>query len=1167
MITDINSEDRLVQKTFADHLHDVHGWDSIYAHHEETFGPAGLLGRASEREVVLARDLRAALKRLNPTLPDWAREQAIEKLTRVDFARSLLQHNREFYDFIRNGVPVDWRDAAGQTQYVRAQVLDFQNRTGADGTPNNRFLAVRELKIQGLRVPHYNRRADLVCFVNGLPLVFIELKAVYLNMRAGYDNNLTDYLSETSINHAFYHNAFLIVSNGDRARYGSITSKWEHFTEWKRNEEKEKGSVEAEVLLDGMLAKDRLLDLVENFILFDDSKPGGTRKVVARNHQVLGVNNAVASMERQEELKREIPPERRLRYRVVEVRSESSLGEDGSGKTGGMVKASSPQPSPPEEEREPLPRQEESERHAGKLAIIERAHPDLGRLGVFWHTQGSGKSYSMVMFVEKVRRHIPGNFTFVIATDREDLDDQIFRTFVGCGIADEKTPRASSGKELKQLLKENHRFVFCLIHKFNQDVNPDEPYSTRDDIIVISDEAHRTQAGKFARNMRLALPNASFIGFTGTPLFKHDELTKRIFGGYVSRYDFKRSEEDNSTVKLVYENRGEKLGIARLDLNDRIAEAIARAELDPDKEALLERLLGQDYEVITAGDALDKLAADFVEHCATRWQCGKSMLVCIDKVTCARMYQRIIPLWKAKLAKVRGYALLKEDALSRAVEESRREALTKEIEWLRGQAQWLESTIIEIIISEAQNEVRDFAKWDFDIIPHRVIMKNGFQTPDGRRVNVEDAFKEPNHPFRVAIVCAMWLTGFDVECLQTLYIDKPMKAHTLMQAIARANRVYPGKTEGLIVDYNGMLKSLREALAQYALGDDEGQPGGGGDGGGVVTPIEDYLAAFLQALEAAENHVRGLGFDPSRLLGAKGFTRTAALRDAVDALYTSDEAKRRFEIMAREVFSRFKAILMEPSALRYAVRHDDIETIYKKLQERRDTADVTEVLKQLQEIVSAAIRAQEPGDDQMDSKVFDMSRIDFAKLRDEFAKKVKRKATALQDIRDVVEKKLAQMLAQNPQRMDYYKKYQEIVADYNREKDRVTIEETFGRLVDFAAGLDAEQKRAAEEGLSQDEFALFQMLFKDNISKADRERLKLASRGLLAALIAHLRPMPNWTKNTQTQADVKMFILDSLYASLPRPQFSEEETDTLAGRIYGFVWQRCATGEMFAAAG
>src|SRR5437667_10508635 len=317
MITDINNEDRLVQQTFADHLRDRLGWESVYAYNAETFGPQGTLGRASERDVVLVRDLRAALARLNRDLPESAREQAIEKITRIDFARSLIQHNRECYHFIRGGVPVEWRDASGETRHAHAQLIDFRNGTGTDGTRNNRFLAVRELKVQGVRVPHYNRRADLVCFVNGLPLVFIELKAVYRNIRAGFDNNLTDYLHEHSIAHAFHHNAFLVVSNGDRARYGSITSRWEHFVEWKRNGEKDTGRVDAEALLDGMLAKDRLLDLVENFILFDDSRAGGTRKIVARNQQVLGVNNAVASVVRQEQLKRQFPPgERLIQYRV-----------------------------------------------------------------------------------------------------------------------------------------------------------------------------------------------------------------------------------------------------------------------------------------------------------------------------------------------------------------------------------------------------------------------------------------------------------------------------------------------------------------------------------------------------------------------------------------------------------------------------------------------------------------------------------------------------------------------------------------------------------------------------------------------------------------------------------------------------------------------------------
>ncbi len=536
MITDINSEDRLVQATFAEHLEKALGWENVFAWNEETFGPAGTLGRTDTRDVVLTRDLRSAVTRLNPDLPPGAVEEAVTKLTAHDFTRSLIQQNETFYRFLRDGVPVSFRDAQNRQHSAHARVIDFQNRTGPDNRPNNRFLAVRELKITGLRAPSYNRRADLVCFVNGLPLVFVELKAVYKNIRAGFDNNLRDYLDENVIAHAFSHNAFMIVSNGHRARYGSITSQWEHFAEWKRQDEKDKGTVEAEVLLNGMLAHDRLLDIVENFILFDTSKPGATRKIVARNHQVLGVNNAVVSVRHQEELKLQFPPERRLAYRVVELPAAEAT--DAELVPGAQAIVSSDEPK--------------------TLTLVEAAHPDLGKLGVFWHTQGSGKSYSMAFFAEKVRRQVSAKFTFLLMTDREDLDDQIYSTFAGCGVVNPKaTPRAASGHDLKRILKENHSYIFSLIHKFNQDVDPLKPYSTRDDIIVISDEAHRTQAGKLARNMRLALPNASFIGFTGTPLFKNDHLTRRIFGGYVSRYDFKRSEEDGSTKKLVYENRGE----------------------------------------------------------------------------------------------------------------------------------------------------------------------------------------------------------------------------------------------------------------------------------------------------------------------------------------------------------------------------------------------------------------------------------------------------------------------------------------------------------------------------------------------------------------------------------------------------------------------------------
>jgi type I restriction enzyme R subunit len=1121
--TDINTEDRLVQATFAEHLREKLGWESIYAYNSETFGPKGTLGRTDTREVVLTPYLREASTRLNPDLPKKAIEEAIQKLTRIDFSRSLLQHNQEYYRYIRDGVPVSYRDSQRQRRHAQARVIDFRN------PENNQFLAVRELKITGPRAPGYNRRADLVCFVNGLPLVFIELKAVYKNIRTGYDGNLRDYLDENVIAHAFHHNAFLIVSNGHRARYGSITSQWEHFAEWKRNDERDKGSLEAEILLNGMLAKERLLDIVENFILFDSSKPGGTRKVLARNHQVLGVNQAVGSVIRQEELKRQFPPGDRLRYRIVDLPVDS--------RELALSSAS-----------------EQGVRDTRPVHIIERAHPELGQLGVFWHTQGSGKSYSMAFFAEKVRRLVPGNFTFLLMTDRNELDSQIYKTFIGSGVVNDETPRASSGKELERLLKENHRYIFSLIHKFNQEVDPKRPYSERDDIIVISDEAHRTQAGKLARNMRLALPNAAFIGFTGTPLFKDDELTKRIFGNYVSRYDFKRSEEDGATVKLVYDNRGEKLGIARLDLNDRIAAKIEEAELDPDQEALLEKLLGQDYEVITADDRLDKIADDFVNYCAGRWESGKSMLVCVDKITCARMYQRILPRWEAKLGAVRDELAAKQTALAAEADEETRERLKAERDKLAGKASWLSETIVEIIISEAQNEVGDFKKWNFDIIPHRLLMKQGFETPDGKRIDVESAFKNPEHPFRVAIICAMWLTGFDVECLSTLYIDKPMKAHSLMQAIARANRVYPGKDFGLIVDYNGMLKSLREALAQYALGDEEG---GEED---VVAPIEERIAALLEAIDETEAHLRNLGFDPERLIGAKGFTKIQALADAVNAVYTSDESKRRFEILARQVFSRFKALVMEPSVFAFAERHDNIEAIYKKLEERRDTSDVTDLLKELHKIVNEAIRAQQPGEDRAGGRLYDLSQIDLKKLRDEFAIKVKRKNAALQDIQQLVEQKLAQMLERNPQRMDYYKKYQEIVADYNREKDRATIEETFAKLMDLVNSLDAEQRRAADEGLTEEELAIFDLLQRDNLSKADRERVKLASKNLLESLQKQIASIERWTEKEQTQAEVKVSILDRLYQDLPMPPFDGQEINSFADKVYQYAWHQTASG-------
>jgi len=567
-----------------------------------------------------------------------------------------------------------------------------------------------------------------------------------------------------------------------------------------------------------------------------------------------------------------------------------------------------------------------------------------------------------------------------------------------------------------------------------------------------------------------------------------------------------------------------------------------------------------------------KIANDFVEHSTTRWEAGKAMLVCIDKITCARMLQLIEPLWQAKAVAVRAEAEAKLAEIKAASDEVTRQQLHAQRDRLLTKAKWIEQTLIEIIISEAQNEVADFKKWDFDIIPHRKCMKLGFETPDGKRVDVESAFKDPGHPFRVAIVCAMWLTGFDVESLSTLYIDKPMKAHTLMQAIARANRRYPGKDFGLIVDYNGMLKALREALAQYALGDE------GNSEQDIIAPIEERLAALQEAIEVTEAHLLSLGFDPSHLLGSQGFARIALLKDAVESIYAGahaekseietgknastggKESKRRFEILARVVFSRFKALLTEPSVVTYAERHDNIEAIYKKLLERRDTADVTSLLKELHRIVNEAIQAETAGEDHTESKQYDLSQIDLEKLRDEFTKKVKRKATALQDIFEILEQKLAQMLAKNPLRIDYYKKYQEIIADYNRDKDRITIEETFVQVMELIQNLDQEQQRTVEEGLSEEQLAIFDLIRRGDLSKTEREKVKEVSRELLADILHLLGPLDQWTEKEQTQAEVKTFILDHIYQTLPEPPYSSDDKDHIAELVFQHVWQQSVRG-------
>ncbi|MBQ5656298.1 MAG: type I restriction endonuclease subunit R, partial [Bacteroidaceae bacterium] len=584
------------------------------------------------------------------------------------------------------------------------------------------FLCVRELWVYGAL---YRRRADIVGFVNGIPLLFMELKNHDVEVVDAFNKNYRDYLD--TIPQLFHHNAFIMFSNGLEARVGTIDSKWEFFHEWKRLNEMEAGSIELPTMLRGICKKENFLDLLENFILYDHSD-GRTVKIMARNHQYLGVNQAVEM------------------YRNREYVN--------------------------------------------------------GKLGVFWHTQGSGKSYSMLFLSQKILRKFSSSPTIVVLTDRDELNKQISDTFENCGmLGNVKASKfiAQSGEDLITKLKGNPRFIFSLIQKFNR---PDaEPIYPEHDIVVISDEAHRTQNGIFADNLMHLLPTANRIGFTGTPLLSNDNITERTFGGYVSIYDFKRAVEDKATVPLYYENRGERLqNLQNPEINEEIASALEQAgDMDASQLAKLEREFAKEVHVLTAEKRLRIVAKDFVRHYSDLWTSGKAMMVSYNKVTCVRMYDYVQEYWQEEIE------LLKNKIKTLSYQQEAQE--------LKRKLRWMQETEMAVVVSQEQNEIQTFQKWGLDILSHR-------QKMEKRELDKE--FKDKDNKLRVVFVCAMWLTGFDVKTLSCLYIDKPMKAHTLMQTIARANRVAEGKTNGLIIDYIGIVKALRQALADYTANPDGG---------------------------------------------------------------------------------------------------------------------------------------------------------------------------------------------------------------------------------------------------------------------------------------------------------------------------------------------------------
>ncbi|MEP7220657.1 MAG: HsdR family type I site-specific deoxyribonuclease, partial [Bacteroidota bacterium] len=563
----------------------------------------------------------------------------------------------------------------------------------------NRYLAVAQLWIKGDRG---YRRPDVLLYINGIPVVFIEIKNSNVGLKNAFTDNVITYRSE--IPHLFHTNAFCVLTNAIETRVGSITAEWEHFFNWLRVDS-EKETVDRDRIREEGTSLERvvtslfdpaaLLDYLENFIIYHKE----TEKIIAQNHQFLGVNKAYEKFLRRE-----------------------TLG---------------------------------------------------GKLGVFWHTQGSGKSFSMIFYARKIFRKVTGNFTFVVVTDRDDLDGQIYRNFLNTGtVRKSDAAQPKNSEQMREFLGQNKRLVFTLIQKFRWSKGGKyPPLSDRDDIIVIVDEAHRTQYRSLAENMRTGLPNAQYLAFTGTPLLGRDRKTNAWFGDYVSEYNFQQSVDDGATVPLYYEKRVPEVLIQNDDLSEEFYEILEDENLDDIQQAKLEKRFASELEVIKRDDRLETIARDIVQHFPHRGYLGKGLVITVDKFTAVKMYDKVQRLWKEELKNLRG-------RITKSKNEVEKERLRKTVDYMH-------RVEMAVVISEEAGEEHKFKQQRLDIQPHRERMNR----LDEHGHDVEYNFKDPPHPLQLVFVCAMWLTGFDAPTVSTLYMDKPMKDHTLMQAIARANRV------------------------------------------------------------------------------------------------------------------------------------------------------------------------------------------------------------------------------------------------------------------------------------------------------------------------------------------------------------------------------------------
>lgn len=1011
MTPDDYSEDRLVERPTLALLETI-GYE-VADGFTETFGPGGL-GRDDQSEVILRHRLVPKLAELNPDLAPEAIDAAIEQMVLDRSALDPTRANKAVHELLRNGLKVTVADEDGARTTETVRLIDW-NTPG-----NNAFLAVSQLWVVG---PLHKRRCDIVCFVNGIPLVLLELKASHKSVAQAYEKNLRDY--RDTIPQLFTPNALIILSTASETKVGGTFAPWERFGAWKRiDDESEPGIVSLETAIYALCEPSRLLDMAENFVAYLE-RPGGLVKVFAQNHQVLGVNAAIKEL------------------------------------------------------REPATRD--------------------GRLGIFWHTQGSGKSLSMLFFTQKVLRRLPGNWTFVMVTDRAELDDQLYDEFKDAGVV-EGHLQATSSADLRRLLGEDHRYVFTLIHKFRPEVGQEMPVcSDREDVIVMTDEAHRSQYSALALNMRRALPNAGFLGFTGTPLIKGEaERTREVFGDYVSTYNFRDSIEDGATVPLFYENRIPELQIINESFDEELTGILEQAELDDSQEQALARRFATEYQLITRPERLRRIAADLVRHFVGRGFLGKAMFVAIDKVTAVRMYDLVAEEWQVHLDELRARAARLPELERTGVSE---------------QIAFMEETDMAVVVSQSQNEIADMREAGLDITPHR------------RRMIEEDLderFKDSSDRLRLVFVVAMWMTGFDVPSCSTIYLDRPMRNHTLMQTIARANRVFPEKENGLIVDYVGVFRYLEDALAIYAAARDSDEAADIiRDKSALVAELEEELGELLEYSQRWD-------VDLEALARAEGFEFIALRNASVEALLVEDVTRRGYLERSDRVRRLFAAILPDPAATAHVRIVGVARNLAETIRSLDPVPDLSHISGAVQDLLDRSVGAEEyviraAADGADADSLIDLNAIDFEALATRLAGK---KRSAAHRLGGQLRARVERAAQRNPTRVDLVERLRTLIDEYNAGS--LNVDEMLRRLQALSRHLSEEEQRTVREGLSEAELAVFDLLTKPDpvLSEQEQDEVKAVARKLMAHIEDRL--VLDWRRKVETREAARGVVKDVL---------------------------------------